>query len=177
MRSFLFTAILVSLIPNNSFAGFDLMASVGMYSYESSTDTQDTGTTQVELRSGYTFENGVFAGAFYTLGTDKYVEATDNFNLGVMLGYRHESGAYAMYGHTFFGEQDLESGGTKYSSGEGPQVTFGFAVPLMEGVLIAPEFTWRQISYSQVQVTGAPDNTVNREDTTFHPSINFWFEF
>lgn len=180
MKAFLTTLLLLTIFqPTIALAGFNLVPSIGTYRFDPDNDTPDASTSfsQLEIRGGYTFDDfGLFLGVFYALGTDKFIQPTDHYAIGPMVGYKTDSGSYVLVGYTLFSEQDRESGGIKYASGEGPQVSIGHLVPLMEDIYIAPEITWKSIEYSEIENLGVATSH-DRSDETVYPSITVWFKF
>jgi len=160
----------IFVLPNMAFAGFNLNPSFGIY--KSNTENNNS---QIELRLGYTFDMGVFVGGFYTLASDKFIDDSDEYYLGPIVGYQW-NGLYGLAGYVASSAQDMKSGGTKYSSGEGYQATIGYRMLVAEDMYLGPELEWRNVKYSskEIQGVGAP---TSRKDTVIIPSIAVNFVF
>lgn len=95
-----------------------------------------------------------------------------------MIGYKMDCGFYGLVGYSLFASEDLETGGIKYSSGTGMQVSIGHALPLMKDVFLGPELTWKSMSYDKREVLGVPAaGAPERENDSIYPSITMWFKF
>jgi hypothetical protein len=168
MFKYLITSLL--LAPQIAFAGFSLNPSYGVYK----TGTQDS-MSQLELRVGYEFEMGLYLGGFYSLASQKFIDDSNDYYVGVQAGYVYK-GVYGLLGYVLNGDQDLTSGGIKYSGAHGLQVTAGYRVLLMEDVYIGPEFTYRKISFKDIELAGIA-NTASRRDEVVIPSLAVYFAF
>lgn len=135
--------------------------------------------TQIELRLGYQFDLtediGLFAGGFYSLGSDKFLDHTNQWYLGPMVGVSFK-GLYLLGSYILTGENDLASGGLKYSGTTGYQGTIGYRAEISEGVFIGPEFTFRTVEFDNREVQGIV-NPGDRSDTHVLPSIAVYFKF
>jgi hypothetical protein len=161
---------LLIFLPQMAFAGFELQASYGTYK-----DNSALGMGQLELRVGHSFDFGLFLGAFYSLGSDKYIQHANQYFVGPMVGYQWR-GIYTMAGYMLTGESDQASGGTKYGKNGGYQVTLGYRLMLIEDVFLGPELTYRNVSYDDIQVQGISSPS-DRRDVTMIPAINLQFKF
>lgn len=162
--------LLIALVPNMAFANFQFSPSISTFK----SDDEAT-TTQLELRLGYAFDFGLFVGGFYSLGSDKFLEHTNQYYLGPMVGYQYK-GAYVLASYILTGEQDLSSGGVKYSGTTGYQGTIGYRMEIAKDVFLGPELTMRTVEFENREVQGiaAPGN---RKDTHILPSFAFLFKF
>lgn len=168
MKKLLITLI---FIPQLVFASsFDLSPSLGMYKQDT-----DASFTQLELRLGYTFDFGLYLGGLYSLASTKIIQQADSYYLAPTVGYNY-MGGYALVSYILAGEQDLASGGIKYGSASGYQVTLGYALPINEEIYLAPEISIRNVDYDKEETQGVGDKT-SRKDSTIYPSIAFWFKF
>ncbi len=158
------------LAPQISLAGFSLNPSYSWY-------RTDTGTSQsqFELRVGYAFENGLYVGGFYDLVSQKFVELSSDYYVGVHVGYECH-GAYGLLGYVVNGDQDMTSGGVKYSGASGVQFTAGYRLLLTEDVYLGPEITYRKVSFKDREISGLAGET-NRHDEVLIPGIAVNFAF
>jgi hypothetical protein len=167
LKQLLFTIL---FLPQVSMASFVLNPSVGFYK----TDT-DNSLTQFELRIGYAFDFGLYVGGFYDLTTQKFVEDADEFYGGVHIGYEYGN-VYGLIGYVVAGDQDLNSGGVKYTGATGVQATLGYRLLLTEDVYLGPELTFRRVSFDDEEIQGVAAPT-NRQDEVLIPSIAVLFKF
>lgn len=168
MFKYLITSLL--LAPQIVFAGFSLNPSYGVYK----TDAQNS-MSQIELRVGYEFDMGLYLGGFYSLTSQKFIDDSSDYYVGVQAGYAYK-GIYGLVGYVINGDQDLTSGGVKYSGAHGLQVTTGYRVKLMEDVYIGPELTYRKVSFDDIEISGLA-NTASRRDEILIPSLAVYFAF
>lgn len=168
MFKYLVTSLL--LAPQIVFAGFSLNPSYGVYR----TDAQNS-MSQIELRVGYEFDMGLYLGGFYSLASQKFIDDSSDYYVGVQAGYSCH-GVYGLVGYVINGDQDLTSGGIKYSGAHGLQVTAGYRVLLMEDVYIGPELTYRKVSFDDIEVSGLATEA-SRYDEIVIPSIAVNFKF
>ena len=168
MFKYLITSLL--LAPQIVFAGFSLNPSYGVYK----TDTQNS-MSQLELRVGYEFEMGLYLGGFYSLASQKFIDDSSDYYVGVQAGYVYK-GVYGLVGYVINGDQDLTSGGIKYSGAHGLQVTAGYRAELMEDVYIGPELTYRKVSFDDIEISGL-GTEASREDEIVIPAIAVYFAF
>jgi hypothetical protein len=168
MFKYLLTTLL--LLPQISLAGFALNPSYGVYK----TDRENS-MSQLELRVGYKFDFGLYLGGFYNLTSQKYLADSSDYYVGVQAGYECH-GLYGLAGYVINGDQDLTSGGVKYSGAHGMQFTFGYRLPLMEDVYLGPEITYRKVSFKDEEISGLAD-AVSRYDEVIIPSIAVYFAF
>lgn len=169
-----FFAILLFL-PQLSMAGFALNPTYGVYQ----TDRNST-MSQVELRVGYKFDFGLYLGGFYNLVSQSYFKspvnsASEDYYLGVQVGYEY-NGIYGLAGYVVNGDQDMNSGGTKYSGAHGFQMTLGYRLPIVEDIYLGPELTYRKVSFKDIEVSGVA-SSANRHDAVLIPSIALYFAF
>lgn len=170
MFKYLITVLV--LIPQITFAGFALNPSYGVYKTD-----RENNMSQLELRVGYKFDFGLYVGGFYNVVSQKYLtpETSSDYFLGLQAGYEYH-GLYGLAGYVLDGDQDMDSGGTKYSGAHGLQLTFGYRLPLMEDVYLGPEITYRKVSFKDKEISGLA-STVSRYDETIIPSIAVYFAF
>ena len=164
---------LAILTPQLSFAGFALNPSYNWYH----SDTEAS-QSQVELRVGYAFESGLYLGGFYDLVSQKFLDTpndSSDYYVGLHLGYEY-MGVYGLLGYVINGDQDMSSGGTKYSGAQGVQLTAGYRILIAEDIFIAPEATYRKVSFQDVEVSGLA-GSVNRKDEVIMPGISVYFAF
>jgi hypothetical protein len=171
MMKKLFFAIALSILPQLSQAAFVLNPALGMYRAD-----EDNGVTQLELRIGYQFDFGLYLGGFYDLTSQKFVQDASEFYGGVHIGYETSVGIYALLGYVVAGDQDLDSGGIKYTGATGAQATLGYKMLLAEDVYLGPELTYRRVSFKNEEIQGAPSQT-NRNDEVIIPGISVLFKF
>jgi hypothetical protein len=163
--------LFIALVPSVAFAGFEFSPSLSMFKAD-----KGQSATQVELRVGYSFEDtNLYLGGFYSLASDKIIEHVDQYFFGPMIGYQY-NGAYVLAAYILTGEQDLASGGVKYSSAKGYQASIGYRMELTTDVFLGPEFTWRQVDFDNREVQGIAGKS-ERQDTHVLPSITFQFKF
>lgn len=164
--------LLISLfiLPQMAFAGFSLNPSYGVYK----SDSQNS-MSQFELRVGYEFDFGLYLGGFYTLGSQKFVVDSSDYYVGVQVGYEY-GGVYGLAGYVINGDQDMTSGGEKYSGAHGLQVTLGYRQAIMEDVYLGPELTYRKVSFEDSEISGLAADT-SRNDSVVIPSIAVYFAF
>ncbi len=164
--------ILITLfvVPSMAFAGFNLSPSFGIYK----TNTENT-ASQLNLRMGYTFDFGLFVGGFYTLSANKFIDDSDEYLLGPMIGYEWK-GLYGQVGYIVNSDSDMKSGGIKYSSGTGYTATVGYRLAIAEDTMIGPEVTYRTTEYDSVETQGIGVPT-DRTDTVIIPGIALLFNF
>lgn len=167
--------LFLTLVPNIAFANLEFSPSLATFKND-----DEQSSTQLEFRLGYNFELaadlGLYVGGFYNIATDKIIEHVDQYFLGPQIGLNYK-GLYTLVGYTLTGEQDLASGGVKYSRPNGYQVSLGYRLPLAEGVYLSPEFTWRTVEYKSQEIQGIPQGDTGRKDTHVLPSITFMFQF
>ncbi len=168
MFKYLITSLL--LAPQIVFAGFSLNPSYGVYK----TSNQNS-MSQLELRVGYEFEMGLYLGGFYSLASQKFIDDSSDYYVGVQAGYAYK-GIYGLVGYVINGDQDLNSGGVKYSGAHGLQVTAGYRALLMEDVYIGPELTYRNVSFEDIEISGLAMDA-SRNDEIVIPSIALYFKF
>jgi hypothetical protein len=168
LKILLFTSLLIPQLA--SAAGFSLNPAFGAYKRDS-----DNGISQLELRVGYTFDFGLYVGGFYSLGSEKFIDDSDEYVLGPMVGYQW-NGIYGLLGYAVSAAQDLKSGGTKYSKGSGVEATIGYRMLVAEDVYLGPELTLRKIKYESVELQGV-GSPVDRKDTLIIPGIAVQFQF
>ncbi len=168
MFKYLITSLL--LAPQIVFAGFSLNPSYGVYKTD-----KDNGMSQIELRVGYAFEMGLYLGGFYSLTSQKFIDDSSDYYVGVQAGYAYK-GVYGLVGYVINGDQDLTSGGVKYSGAHGLQVTAGYRALLMEDVYIGPELTYRKVSFDDIEISGLA-NSATRRDEIVIPSLAVYFAF
>ncbi len=168
MFKYLITTLI--LLPQISLAGFALNPSYGVYK----TDRENS-MSQLELRVGYKFDFGLYLGGFYNLASQKYLVDSSDYYVGVQAGYEYH-GLYGLAGYIINGDQDMTSGGVKYSGAHGMQLTFGYRLPLMEDVYLGPELTYRKVSFKDEEISGLADD-VSRHDEVIIPSIAVYFAF
>lgn len=171
MMKSLFLTIVFLILPQLSQAAFVLNPALGLYRSD-----EDNGLTQLELRIGYQFESGLYLGGFYDLTSQKFVEDADEFYAGVHIGYVCPTGVYALLGYVIAGDQDLDSGGVKYTGATGVQATLGYKMLLAEDVYLGPELTYRRVSFEDEEIQGAPGKT-NRNDEVIVPGFSMLFKF
>jgi hypothetical protein len=167
-KKLIFIALFIPQLA--SAAGFELQTSYGVFK-----NGADKGMSQLELRVGYTFDFGLFLGGFYSLGSDKFVDAADQYAAGPTIGYQWK-GIYSLASYMLAGESDLASGGIKYGRNSGYQVTLGYRLLLIEDVYLGSELTYRNTKYGDKQTQGISEDS-DRQDTTFIPAINLQFKF
>ncbi len=158
------------LLPQFSQAYFSLNPSLGFYKAGN-----DDSVSQLELRIGYAFDFGLYLGGFYDLTSQKFVEDADEFYGGIHVGYEY-GGAYALVGYVLAGDQDLNSGGIKYTGARGLQVTAGYRLLITEDVYLGPELTYRKVSFEDQETQGVAGPT-SRYDTVLIPSVALLFKF
>ncbi len=168
MFKYLITSLL--LAPQIVFAGFTLNPSYGIYK----AGTEDN-MSQLELRIGYEFDMGLYLGGFYSLTSQKFIDDSSDYYVGVHAGYAYK-GVYGLVGYVINGDQDLTSGGIKYSGAHGVQLTAGYRVLLMEDVYIGPEITYRKVSFKDLEISGIA-NDASRYDEIVIPGISVNFVF
>lgn len=172
--------LLILLVPNLAVAG-GMAFNPSIATYRNDNDTvKATGLsgrsmTQIELRLGYEYDFGLFVGGFYSLGSDKFLDHTNQWYLGPMVGYQF-MGAYVLAAYILTGENDLASGGLKYSGTTGYQGTIGYRAEIVEGIFLGPEFTFRSVEFDNREVQGIV-NPGDRSDTHVLPSIAVFFKF
>jgi hypothetical protein len=152
------------------FAGFSLTPTYGVYS----TDNENS-MSQIEMRVGYEFEMGLYLGGFYSLTSQKFIDDSSDYYVGVQAGYAYK-GVYGLVGYVINGDQDLTSGGIKYSGAQGLQVTAGYRAQLMEDVYIGPELTYRKVSFDDLEISGLA-SSASRRDEIVIPSLAIHFAF
>jgi hypothetical protein len=166
-----YIVLLFALVPNIATANFEFSPSLSVFK----TDKEES-SSQVELRMGYTFESGLYAGGYYSIASDRFIEYVNQYYLGIHLGYSYK-GLYALAGYALTGEQDFVSGGVKYSRPEAYSATLGYRMEVTTNVFLGPEFTWRQVEYTSREVQGVPQGDTGRKDTHVLPSITLQFIF
>lgn len=157
-------------LPQLAQANFSLNPALGMYKTDS-----DNSQTSVEIRMGYTFDFGLYLGGFYNLGSQKFIEDADEFFVGATVGYQY-GGTYLLGSYIVSSEQDLKSGGIKYSGGDGFQFTLGYRALVTEDVYLGPELTYRSVSYDTIETQGLAGPS-ERDDDVIIPSIAVQFVF
>lgn len=167
MKKILFILL---FLPQWAFAGFILNPSLGLYRADT-----DNSVTQLELRVGYAFDFGLYLGGFYDLGSQKFVEDADEFYGGVHVGYECH-GIYGLVGYVIAGDQDLNTGGIKYTGATGMVATLGYRALLTEDVYLGPELTYRSVSFEDEEIQGVAADT-SRHDRVIIPSIAVQFKF
>ncbi|MBY0385373.1 hypothetical protein K2X05_09460 [bacterium] len=169
MLKYILTLLL--LLPQITFAGFALNPTYGIYK------TDSESMSQLELRVGYKFDFGLYLGGFYNVVSQKYLkpETSSDYFLGLQAGYEYH-GLYGLAGYVLDGDQDMDSGGTKYSGATGLQVTLGYRLPVMEDVYLGPEITYRKVSFKDKEISGIA-SSVSRHDETIIPAISLYFAF
>lgn len=167
--------LILALVPSVAFAGLEFSPSLSTFKAD-----DEQSSTQLEFRLGYNFELanelGLYVGGFYNIATDKFLDAVDQYFLGPQVGVNYK-GFYSLLGYTLTGEQDLQSGGIKYSRPTGFQVSLGYRLLLTEGIYLSPEFSWRQVDFASKEVQGIPAGDTQRKDTHILPSITLMFKF
>lgn len=176
--------LIILLVPNMAVAsGLAFNPSISMYRNDNDTvkaaGVNGRSMTQIELRLGYDFDLAqnfsLFAGGFYSLGSDKFLEHTNGWNLGPMVGAQL-MGVYVLAAYILTGESDMASGGLKYSGTTGYQGTIGYRAEITEGIFLGPEITFRSTEYENREVQGIV-NPGDRSDTHVLPSIAVYFKF
>lgn len=157
-------------VPQLALAGFSLNPSYGAFKSDS-----DNSAAQLEFRLGYTFDFGLFVGGFYTLGSEKFLEDASEYYIGPMIGYEYK-GIYGLLGYILAGEQDLKSGGIKYTSATGIQATLGYRMLVAEDVYLGPELTLRDVSFDSEEIQGI-GSPVTRDESVIIPSVAVLFNF
>lgn len=166
-----YAVLLFALVPSIALANFEFSPSLSVFKTD-----KDQSSSQIELRMGYTFEFGLYVGGFYNLASTKFIDHTDQYFLGPQIGYTWK-GVYALAGYTLTGEQDLASGGVKYSRPMGYQLSVGYRLEVVPDVFLGPEFTYRDVEYKSREVQGVPQGDTGRKDTQVLPSITLQFKF
>lgn len=163
--------LLLAFAPSIALANFEFSPSLSVYKSD-----KDTSMSQIELRAGYEFESGLYVGGFYSLASDKFIDGADQWLLGPQIGY-NMWGFYSLVGYNFVGEQDLHSGGIKYSNPNGLQASIGYRIEVTQDVFLSPEITWRSIEWRSREVQGIPQGDSGRKDTYVLPGITVLFKF
>jgi len=137
----------------------------------------DASGLDLEVKGGYVFDFGLFAGlhVLYQTGKQSSVLGSANvktFTAGPSVGY-HEKNTNLLLTATYHlvGNTDLDSAG-KYDSARGLQVDLLYPIQLTEKINIGPQITWRGIKETDGS-TGLAD-TKTKE---FVPSVTAWFYF
>jgi hypothetical protein len=168
LRNILFLSLFLPQIGHA--AGFVLNPALGLYKVDN-----DNGVTQLELRVGYAFDFGLYLGGFYELNSQKFVEDADEFYAGVHVGYECH-GIYGLLGYVIAGDQDLKSGGIKYTGATGYLATVGYRALLTEDVYLGPELTYRNVSFEDQETQGVAAS-IDRHDAVLIPGIAVYFAF
>lgn len=162
--------LLIAIIPNIALANISLSPSISTYKA-----ADRSSMLQVELRLGYEFDFGLFVGGFYSLASDKFVDHSYQYYMGPTVGYQY-MGAYVLGSYLLVSEEDLASGGVKYSGISGFQTTIGYRLQITEDVFVGPEITVRRAKYKTREVQGIA-GAGDREDNVILPSLAFYFKF
>lgn len=166
-----YIVLLFALVPSIASANFEFSPSLSVFK----TDDQES-ASQIELRMGYKWDFGLYAGGFYNVASDRFIEHVDQYYLGVHVGYSYK-GFYGLAGYALTGEQDFTSGGVKYSRPNAYSLTAGYRMEVATDVFLGPEFTWRQVEFKSREVQGVPQGDTGREDNHVLPSITVQFIF
>jgi len=168
LKKLIFIAIFV---PQMALAaGFSLNPALGIYKND-----ENNGMSQLELRFGYTFDFGLFVGGFYSLSSQDFIEDADDYYIGPTVGYTY-GGFFGLLSYVLAGDQDLKSGGIKYTGANGIQATIGYRLMFAENVYLGPELTLRDVSFEDVETQGVPTPT-ERKDSVIVPGFSLLFNF
>ncbi len=169
LKNILFIAMFV---PQMVFAaeGFSLNPALGMYKND-----ENNGMSQLELRLGYTFDFGLYVGGFYSLASQDWIEDSDDFYMGATVGYEYK-GIFVLASYILAGDQDLKAGGVKYTGANGTQATLGYRALIAENIYLAPEITFRNVKFEDVETLGIPTPT-DRKDSVVIPGLSVLFAF
>lgn len=162
--------LFIALLPSTAFANFSFSPAISTFKTD-----DDLSMTQLELRLGYSFDFGLYLGGMYSLASDRFLDHTNHYYLGPQVGYEY-GGAYVLATYILTGEQDLASGGVKYSGTTGYQATVGYRIAVAEDIYLAPEFTYRTVEFDNREVQGIA-TPGDRKDTHILPSVAVLFKF
>lgn len=163
------------MVSENFRSGILVSPSITMYKRkldQSGANLGDFNNTTVDLRAGYVFDFGLFAGiqAAYNFGKDAANDIT-TYLMGPTVGYSCKwTGVFVTATYHLMGKSDMDTAG-EYDEITGLQVDLGYPLMLTETIKIGPQLSWKRLKYSDGGVLG------DYKSKEVIPSLGLWFYF
>lgn len=153
-----------------TYYGRDLEDNAGL---PGGTNDDKINTLNTELRVGYNFDFGLFAGltGHYDIGKQSAASIT-SYYVGPTVGYSESNtGIFAAATYYVWGNQDLDTFG-EYDSVMGFQLDLGYPMALTDSFRLGPQLTYRAI-----ETTDGSNGLGDTKTRELVPFLGLWYIF
>lgn len=178
-----------SMISGTAFAkgGAGILVSLNTMYSDSKTESTTSGITSTakansmntDLNLGYQMMSGLYLGLLYVTesGTSGSTKSSVS-GYGPSIGYMASNGFF-IHGHYIMSAEldDDTSTTTKFKKGTGPQVDFGYMMPISSSANIGLQLTYKDVKYASYYNGTADVTTTTLKATEMYPKIRFGFMF